>query len=159
MESKVVADYKEFLDRWFGEIDKLGIDYSKWRLDHLGYGVSSGEEYDKLKNELRKTGVIRREVLVSERRVGVMKLNAPLVYRDWQIWAVEIIEPVAGESRETGFEHAEFTISEDFESVVEQYSNLAWDTKNIRRADFPRLKLVLATGLELKLNHKSILED
>jgi len=152
-----INNYETFLQNWLQEIKDLGLDVSSFKLDHLGYSVSSKDEYDKTKVELLKLGELIREPLISNRRVGVFKLSSPLQFEDYSIDAIELIEPKNGEKIFDGFEHAEFTINIPFENLTQQYPNLNWDESNINRSDFPRLKLVLPSGKELKFNHKPIL--
>ena len=154
-----IDEYSVFLDLWFLEIEKLGIDVTNLPLDHLGFSASSAEEYDKIKVEFLAAGKLFREAMVSDRRVGVFELFKPLKYEDYLISAVELIEPKAGESRKSGFEHAEFTIDFPFEDLVKKYSGLSWDINNINRPDFPRLKIVLGNGAELKFNRSPILSS
>ena len=154
-----IDDYSNFLDSWFFEIKKLGIDVIDFPLDHLGYSVSSGEEYDKIKSEFLAMGKLFREAMVSGRRVSIFELFKPLKYEDYLISAVELIEPKTGESRKSGYEHAEFTIDFPFEDLVKKYPSLPWDINNVNRSDFPRLKIVLGNGTELKFNRLPILNS
>lgn len=152
-----IDEYLVFLDSWFLEIKKMGIDVTDLPLDHLGYSAGSSEEYDKIKLDFLIAGKLFREAMVSDRRVGIFELFKPLKYKEHFISAVELIEPKAGESRRSGYEHAEFTIDFPFEDLVKKYPGLSWDTSNINRPDFPRLKIVLGNGAELKFNHSPIL--
>ena len=154
-----IDDYSNFLDSWFFEIKKLGIDVIDFPLDHLGYSASSGGEYDKIKLEFLTMGKIFREAIVSNRRVGIFELFKPLKYKDYLISAVELIEPKTRELPRSGFEHAEFTINFPFGDLVKKYPNLPWDINNVNRSDFPRLKIVLGNGTELKFNRLPILNS
>jgi len=113
-----IDEYINFLDSWFLEIEKMGIDVAGLPLDHLGYSASSNEEYDKIKLEFLTSGKLFREAMVSGRRVGIFEIFKPLKYKDYLISAVELIEPKTGESRKSGYEHAEFTIDFPFEDLV-----------------------------------------
>lgn len=155
----ILDTYSVFLDSWFSEIEKLGIDVTGFTLDHLAYCVSSSSEFDVTKTEFLKISKLVREVIVSERRVAVFRLTEPLKYKDYFITAIELIEPKKGEITKSGFEHAEFTIDIPFKELVNEYPNLPWDMSNINRPDFPRLKLLLENGMELKFNKTPILED
>ncbi|MEK7154494.1 MAG: VOC family protein, partial [Patescibacteria group bacterium] len=152
-----IDEYSAFLDSWLLEIEKIGINVTDFPLDHLGYSAGSSEEYDKIKLEFLIAGKLFREAMVSGRRVGIFELFKPLKYKDYLISAVELIEPKAGELRRSGYEHAEFTINSPFEDLVKKYPGLSWDTNNINRPDFPRLKIVLGNGTELKFNRSPIL--
>ena len=155
----ILKDYSNFLDSWFSEIEKSGIDISGLPLDHLGYSVASSKEYDTTKKKLMSLGKLIREVIISDRRVSVFQLTNPLNYKDYFTSAIELIEPKKGEKPHSGFEHAEFTLNFSFEEFVEKYPNLAWDVSNINRPDFPRLKLVFDNGMELKFNNTPILKS
>ncbi|KKU70066.1 MAG: hypothetical protein UX92_C0005G0037 [Candidatus Amesbacteria bacterium GW2011_GWA1_47_20] len=50
--------------------------------------------------------------------MGIFEIFKPLKYKDYLISAVELIEPKTGESRKSGYEHAEFTIDFPFEDLV-----------------------------------------
>ncbi|KKQ51913.1 MAG: Dihydroxybiphenyl dioxygenase domain-containing protein [Candidatus Woesebacteria bacterium GW2011_GWB1_39_10b] len=153
-------DYSSFLDSWFSNIEKSGIDISGFPLDHLGYSVGSSEEYEETKKEFfKKKDKLASEIIFSGRRVAVIQLLKPLEYRDYHISAIELLEPKKGEKTFTGFEHAEFIISEPFEDVVKKYPKLPWDTNNINKPDFPRLKLVFDNEMELKFRHTPILKS
>ena len=154
-----IDGYRDFLDSWFSEIEKAGIDVTGFPLDHLGYSADSSEEYDKIKSEFLNIGKLFREAMVSNRRVGIFELFKPLEYKNYLISAVELIEPKTGESRKSGYEHAEFTIDFPFEDLVKKYPNLPWDINNVNRSDFPRLKIVLGNGTELKFNRLPILNS
>lgn len=154
-----IDGYQGFLDSWFLEIERMGINVSGFPLDHLGYSASSAEEYDQVKLEFLKAGKLSREAIVSDRRIGIFEPFKPLKYKNHLITAVELIEPKTGESRRSRYEHAEFTIDLPFEDMIKKYPDLSWDTSNINRPDFPRLKIILGNGSELKFNHSPILNS
>ncbi len=56
----IMDNYSDFLDKWFSEIEKLGIDISDFNLDHLGYSVDSEKEYDETKSEFLSFGKLFR---------------------------------------------------------------------------------------------------
>lgn len=155
----LIASYSQFLDAWFVEIEKLGIDVQDFKLDHLGYSVSSSDEYAKTLSELLTVGDLFREATISDRRVGIIKLHTPLKYKHHKISAIEVLEPKSGEKAKSGFEHAEFTIPFPLQTLVTRYPQVNWDVSNIERVDFPRLKLVFTNGLEVKFNTTPLLKS
>ncbi len=154
-----ILDAQTYLDPYFKEIEKAGIDLSRFPLDHLGFSTVSKEHYETTKVKLQTLGKLIREHLVSGRRVAVFRLKTPIIYNEYSIDAIELIEPKKGESPTDGFEHVEFTINLPFMEIVNRYPKLDWDTSSINRPDFPRLKLLLGDGKELKLNKTPILEE
>lgn len=153
-----INDFSKFLDDWFQNVDSLGIDYSGMKLDHLGYSVSSNQEYDQEKVTLLEIADLVKEANVSNRRVGVFKFKTPLKYKGQEIEALELIEPKEGETGWTGFEHTEFTTKTNLHDLVTAYPSLPWDKSSIDREDFPRLKIVFSDKTEIKFNNSPILE-
>jgi len=153
----ILLKYTDFLDKIFKKINEYGIDVFKFEMDHLAYTASSKEEYEKLKTEFTKLGELKSENLVGGRRVGVYKLFKKLPYKNFLISALELLEPENGKKVFSGLEHAEFVIDTGFEEFINKYPNLPWNTSHIKRAEFPRLKLDLGNGLEIKFHLDSIL--
>ena len=155
----ILANYTKFLDKIFRHLERLGINVSRFEIDHIAYATSSGSEYDKLKPEFVKHGKLIRENIIGKRRVGVCKLFKKLRYKNYSISALEFMEPKKGEIKKSGLEHAEFIIDSGLEDFMKKYSTLPWDSSHIRRDRFPRLKLILEKGLEVKFHLASILEE
>jgi len=155
----ILTSYQKFLDKIFKHINRLNIDVSQFEMDHLGYSISSSTEYDKLRPEFSKLGALVKENIIGGRRVGVCKLYKKLLYKDFSISALEFMEPKKGELTKTGLEHAEFIVNLPLEKFMTQYPSLPWDTSHITRNQFPRLKLVLEKGLEIKFHRTSVLEE
>lgn len=151
-----INGFSGFLDKWFTSVNALVIDLSQMNPDHIGYSVSSKEEYNQEKETLLKIAELVREAIVSNRRVGVFKFNTPLKYDKYIIDAIELIEPKEGEKTQTGFEHAEFTAITRLHELVSTYPDLPWNTSSIDRLDFPRLKIIFPDKTEVKFNNQPI---
>jgi predicted metalloenzyme YecM len=155
-----ILDVAAYLDPYFLEIEKVGFDLKNYPLDHLGFSATSSEHYEARKIELLELGELIREHMVSGRRISVFKLKNQLLYKQYAIEAIELVEPIKDEVNPLdGFEHVEFTINVPFEDIVKEYPQIAWNTKSMNRPDFPRLKLVFPDGKELKLNRTPILDE
>lgn len=154
-----IKETRSYLPAYFERIKKMGIDLSKYKLDHIGFSTISSTQYDEEKANLLEIASLVREHLVSNRRVGVFRMKTPLVYENFEVEAIELVEPKEGESPVEGFEHTEFTIDMPFREFIQMYPNLPWDTSSMDRSDFPRLKLVFEDKTELKLNLTPILEE
>jgi len=155
----ILLKYTNFLDRIFKKIQQYGIDVSNFELDHIAYTTSSKEEYDKLKNEFAKLGKLKSENLVGGRRVGIYKLFKKLTYKNFLISGLELIEPENSKKVASGLEHAEFIINTGFEEFMNKYPDLPWNKDHLKRTEFPRLKLDLGDGLEIKFHLASILSS
>lgn len=153
-----MKDYKEFLDRFFQKVEEAGINITGLQLDHIAYYTASREEYDELKPEFEALGNFDHEAIISNRRVGVITLYEPFVYKDYKIEAAELIEPKEGETHSSGWEHAEFVTDENYNEILAKYSNVKWETGSMNRPIYSHITAILDTDLKLKFHDKSILE-
>lgn len=150
-------NYLSFLDQFFEQIQKAGLDITGLPLDHIAYQASSSKDYEKLLPEFSASGDLISEEIIGERRVAVFKLREPIHYKDYLIPALELIETRAGQQCESAFQHAEFVIREPFEAYIQKYPNIKWDTSSMHRDEFSHLKLNFENGLTLKFLQKPIL--
>ncbi len=153
-----IPDYTEFLDTLFLKLENTGFNVNGLQLDHIAYYTETKQEYDNLKPEFEKLGLFDHEAIISNRRVGVIKLHEPFMYRDYIIDAAELIEPKEGEVHPSGWEHAEFVISEDYYKFMEKHSGLTWDTGSIDRENYSHITVAFDKNLKVKFHDKSILQ-
>jgi predicted metalloenzyme YecM len=153
-----ILNHEIFLKTFLEKVNKSGINVTDLQLDHIAYYTSSKEEYDKLKPEFSKIGDFDHEAIISNRRVGVVKLYDPIKYLKHSIEAFELIEPKYDEIKSSGWEHAEFVINEDFESFMKRYQNIKWETSSINRPIYSHITAILDDKTKVKFHHKSILE-
>lgn len=151
-------NYNSFLDSFFEEIEKTGIDISGLSLDHIAYQASSSEDYEKLLSDFSNLGKLISEEIIGERRVAVFQLKEAIKYKNYSIPALELIEPKVGQQCESALQHAEFVVSEPFQSYIEKYPTVKWDTSSMNRDEFSHLKLNFDNGITLKFLLKPILE-
>lgn len=152
-------DHTPFLNNLTLKLDELGIELTDAELDHLAYQAESSQEYDQLKSELEKMATLMKEPLVSDRRIGVFKLNQPLRYKDWSTDTIELIEPKEGQEVVSGLEHAEFLLEESLEDFMAKYPDVNWNTNAINRDPFPMLILELSDSMRVKFPRFPILSD
>ena len=152
-------EHVEFLDRLMKELDDLGIDLSGAIVDHIAYQANSAEDYNTLKPKFEKIGELIKEPLVGGRRVGVFKIFTPLKYKDQEIKAIELIEPVDGQVCRSALEHAEFLLPVTLEEFIEKYPNINLNKDAINRKEFPMLILRLSDNMQAKFPRYSILND
>lgn len=134
------------------------IDVSSLNMDHIGYQAESNEDYDKLENDFDKIGQRVSENIVGDRRVGIYKLNKPLVYKQYTIAAIELIAPKKGQICPSALEHVEFVINETFESFIKKYSNIPWDVSAVNQPVFPMIKLKLDKYVQVKFHLTPVLD-
>lgn len=148
----------QFLDTFLQQISDSHIDIEGLQLDHIAHQASSAEDYNKLLKEFSEFSDLVSEEIIGGRRVGVFKLHEPIVYKQYAIPALELIEPREGQVTDSFLQHAEFIANKHFEEYIEQYPHLKWDTSSMHRDEFSHLKLHFENGMTLKFLKRPILE-
>jgi len=151
-------NYIAFLNSFFEQLANVSLDISGLPLDHIAYQASSEEDYESKLPEFLKLGELVSEEIIGGRRVAVIRLDKPLSYKDYEIPALELIEPKDGQRCESDLQHAEFVVDKPFEKYIEQYPEINWDTNSMHRDEFSHLKLNFDNGLTLKFLQMPILE-
>ncbi len=150
--------YHKFLDSFFEQITKTGIDISTYVLDHIAYQASTSNDYDQQKIKFSRLGKEMSEEIIGNRRVAIFKLNTPIKYKKYSIPVLELIEQKENQECSSQFQHAEFIINIPFEEYINKYLNINWDTSSMNRSEFPHLKLNFSNSLTLKFLKQPILE-
>lgn len=150
--------YQIFLNSFFEEIAKVGLNIDGLNLDHIAYQASTSEDYDQKKPQFSNLGTEISEEIIGGRRVAVYELFEPIRYKDYVIPALELIEPKPDQDYSSDFQHAEFVTAQPFETYIEQYPTINWDTSSMSRDEFSHLKINFENGLTLKFLHTPILE-
>lgn len=153
-----LKNYKKFLNKLFEKLEELEIDVSGLQLDHIAYYTETNKEYDDIKPDFESLGNFDHEAIISNRRVGVVELFEPLVYGEYKIDAIELIEPKEGEKHTSGWEHAEFVTDRDYNEILKDYPAVEWETGSIERPIYSHLTAILDKDLKVKFHHNSILE-
>lgn len=154
----IIQDYKKFLDRFLLKISQKGIDVSGLEMDHVGYQTLSEDDYKNTKVEFDKIGKLVKEDIVNGRSVGIFKLFRPLIYKNYKFEAVEVYAPKKDQIVKRGLEHAEIVIKEDFQTMMEKYPGLEWDTSAVNSTSYAQLKLRLDEDIQVKFHHAPILD-
>jgi len=145
--------------RYFMKILKSQLsDFCLSSPDHLCYRVESNQEYEQFKDSFMNIGELLVESQVGGRLISTFKLNNPIEFEEWSVDIVELPAPKVGSHYELGFEHAEFVISETFDTFKAQYQGLDWDLTAMDKKHNPELRLKLAEQISVKFHHQS-LED
>ncbi|MFC1625215.1 VOC family protein [Patescibacteria group bacterium] len=147
-----------FLKDYFNKLKRLNIDVEGLELDHIAYHASSSEDYDKLKPQFEEICSFFRDNIIGGRRVGVGKLNNPIIYDGRKISAVELVEPKEEEKHESCWEHAEFVTNEPYESILKKYPNLSWETGAMSRPSFSHITATIDDNTKIKFHNKHILD-
>lgn len=153
-----MKNYTDFLDSFFEEITNTGLSIDGLTLDHIAYQASTSNDYEEKLPEFKKLGHLVSEEIIGGRRVAVFALHDPIRYKSYHIPALELIEPKENQVCKSEFQHAEFIINQPFETYMEKYPNINWDTSSMGRDEFAHLKLHFKNGLTLKFLKAPILD-
>lgn len=153
-----LENWQTFLAALLAKLKELKIDVSSCQLDHIAYRTTSKQEYEEAKEEFKQLGELLPEVIIRHRRIAIIKLKVPLTYQNYRIEALELLEPAEGDRFRTGFEHAEFVITQKLSDLMEKYPKLDWNTKALARVNNPELGLRLGDNLGVKFHKMPILE-
>jgi len=154
----VIDNYQNFLEQIIKAITGYGINVSNLEMDHIGYQASSNEDYNNLVPQFTEIGEMVSEEIVRGRRVGIFKLNPQLKFEGYAISAIELIAPKDGQNCPSALEHVEFVIDEEFETFMQKYPVVDWDTSSINQKRFPMIKLKLAEHIQVKFHKTNVLE-
>lgn len=105
--------------------------------DHLCFRVQDQSQYVHYKSFLCRVAILLTESVVNGRPICTFKLKSPFVIDNKTIDLVELPAPKEGTHYKTGFEHAEFVISEHFDIFKERFPqlNLIEDKNKILNAE------------------------
>ncbi|MFT7615249.1 MAG: putative metalloenzyme YecM [Candidatus Woesearchaeota archaeon] len=151
----LLGNVHSFLDTVFLKLVDEKIDISTYELDHVCYRVERQSQYQQLKNELGKLGELLSEEQIGGRPISTFKLTKPIIYKDREIWCVELPSPKEEKFYATGFEHVEFVIDTDFEMFMKAHPNQQFSTRAISKEINPDVSLQY-DGFSVKFHQQSL---
>jgi predicted metalloenzyme YecM len=147
---------KEFLTQFFSLVeDHYKIDTLGLEIDHICWRCASQEDYVGMETKLLTIGSLFHKNRHNGRPISLIELDKPIIFRDQHIKLIELPAPKKGKDYLNGFEHAEFVFSKGLGTLVNMYSALPWNTKNIEKAINPDVKL-RHEGITLKFHPYSL---
>jgi predicted metalloenzyme YecM len=146
---------ENFLQNLTKELIDLGITADSLECDHLCFRVGTLEEYHFYKTEFEQYGKLLTEAMVNGRPISAFLLNSPFKTNYHKVPVLELPAPKPSSSYETGFEHAEFVLSESFKTFSSKFPNLSFKESGDKTIN-PELCLKLKTGKQAKFHHQSL---
>ncbi len=146
---------EEFLETIYAELISVGLSTDSLMCDHLCFRVSTHNEYNYYKNELKTHASLLTEANVNGRPISTFVMNKPFITKHHVIPMLELPAPKNGANYSTGFEHVEFVINESFDHFKAQFPYLNFTlggNKNLNQ----ELCLKLENGLQVKFHHLSL---
>ena len=94
----------DFLALAFAELERKNFVLEKrWPIDHLCYRTSTEDNYLIIKRLFESFSKLLIESEVNGRLISTFKLEAPIVFREWEIGLIEVPAPKKGKLVTDGF--------------------------------------------------------
>jgi predicted metalloenzyme YecM len=156
---EIVGDINIFLDKIFLNIQNTGFDFSELdELDHIAYRVEDNKRYDEVKNQLKDFVEYIDEAMFGGRLISILKLKAPIKYKNYRIDCLELMAPKENNTFKEGLEHAEFVISINLADYREKYKDLIdFNLDGYRREVNPEL-IAEFEDCAVKFHNQSLLK-
>lgn len=134
------AFLKNDAPRFFNEVEQFLLELnifdavSKLEADHFGLRFENPDTVTAVSQELRNEGTMIASAEVNGRQIQIIELAQPLVIGNRQIQCIELPYPKRNHTYSDGWEHVEFVISSNAETLdafravcTSTFPNLDWD--------------------------------
>ena len=153
----VIGNYQQFLNKLFLNLKNENIDVSNFELDHIAYRSTNAISYKNLLSRLSQLfGDLVKEVHIRDRRIAIIRLEKPIVYKQYSIQYFELMEPASGDTYKEGLEHAEFVVESDLNNFQILYPKIHFIFKD--RKINPELSIKFKNGANVKFHIHNINE-
>jgi len=154
LSAKLISFYNKFSQK----LKEFKINTETLYLDHACYRVKTASEYQEYKDKLCLVGSLLTESIVGGRKIASYKLFDSIKIENTEISVIELPEPKKDNSYETGFEHFEYVIKDDFETFSKIYGYIDFDWSATKKRNNPELRLKLNHNMSVKFHHESLEE-
>ncbi len=153
---QLIKESLNFLENVFFELKNNNLIFpNEWQIDHLCYRTETVKEYNFLKIKLSEFSKFLIESMVNGRLISSFKLDKPLVFKHHKIDLIELPSPKAGQFYDSGFEHFEYVIDQEFKTVMSHYPKVQFDTSNMRSKINPDISFKISK-YKVKLHHEPL---
>lgn len=157
--TNLIGDTKEFIDRVFDNLNRVGVDVSTYELDHIAYRAITTESYAMISKELSEFANKANSKVIRERAIDMYLLRDPLEYKGNKIKYLELMAPAVGDRFKEGLEHIEFFSKQiNLHDLVRKYNQLVWNTNSIDRKIGAEVGLLFENGANAKFKNQSMAE-
>jgi hypothetical protein len=147
-----------FLNDTFKGLKTHGIDLTSLEIDHVCYRTLTEDNYKKIKNYFRTRGKLLVESMVGGRMIATYEFEHPLEYKGHKIPLIEVPAPKTGSHYREGFEHIEVVIKESFETFMQKYPQLKFDTSAMSKDLNAEVRVKLDQFISVKFHQQSLKE-
>ncbi len=154
---QIIGDYEVFFADIFSQLNKLHINIKGVPVSHICYRVKSIEEYERVREQLKKLSVEYVETQFNGRPVSLLVLTNPLfVSGDRKISLVELPSPRKAHEYDSGLEHVGIVVGEKLSEFKEKYKNVFTGEKD--RGWFSLPFVTFSNGKTVKFYEKPLKE-
>lgn len=122
--TKILGDYPLFVSTLLSGLDKAGIKYDGFTIDHICYRTETQEGYEMMKEGLKEVSSAFLENSHGGRMISKFLLKEPLSVRGYKIPLIELPAPKAGRFYESGLDHFEMVVGDGFSEFANKHMNL-----------------------------------
>jgi len=120
----IIGDYKDFVANLLGCLANKNIELDNYQIDHLCYRVRTLDEYNTMKKSLMNFSQEYVENVHHDRPIAKFILKEPLRYQNYSIPLIELPAPQENKSYDSGLEHLEIVVGDDFEILKDKYKSI-----------------------------------
>jgi predicted metalloenzyme YecM len=155
----LIGSYVEFLNPVFDNLKNVGIDVSKYGLDHIAYRAVTLGSYQTISNQLLKFAKRANQKTIRDRAVDMYLLDEPLSYQGRQIIYFEVLAPANGDQFAEGLEHSEFVVKDiGLHDFVAKYDQIKWNLNSIDREIGAEAGILFDNGANVKFKNQTMTE-
>jgi len=122
--TEVIGDYQSFVSDTLKSAIYAGIDLRDYPIDHLCFRTQTVEDYQRTKPLIQNFSKGILENLHHGRPVTKFLLSQPIIIGEYEIPVIEMPVPRPGQVIQTGLEHLEMVVGDDYEIIKERYNGL-----------------------------------
>lgn len=122
----IIGNYNLFIETLLNGLNKKGINIDKYSIDHLCYRTKNLNEYNQKKEELIKLSKKYVENMHHGRPISKFVLKDNIKYNNFLISTIELPGPKKDYDFETGLEHLEIVVGNDYDYIKNKYKDF-WD--------------------------------
>lgn len=131
--AEIISDPLIFLENIFLKLKEIELDVEQYVLDHICYRVETMNEYQLKKEELSSLGKLLVESMVKGRLISTFKLYNPIIFREREIFLIELPSPKSSHFYKSGLEHIEFVTKLPLQKIIERYPQYSFEIFGIHK--------------------------
>lgn len=120
----VIGNYKDFISNLLKHLENKNIEINNYPIDHLCYRTKTLDEYNAMKTSIISFSKEYVENIHHNRPITKFILKEPLQYKNYSIPLIELPAPQKDIIYNSGLEHLEMAVGNDFAALKEKYSSL-----------------------------------